>query len=124
MLDANEIDTMSAFWREGSSRRPANGGLGSFVCIRSGSKLGLVTGGEPTFTLESRQCAGGQTYQTRSLKVRVVPGAAVARTEQTAPLGVEPMINLLLLSGPIETLKTWEITQLKNPHRSKQSVKC
>jgi len=24
-------------------------------------------------TLEGRQCAGGQTYQTRSLKVRVVP---------------------------------------------------
>ncbi len=47
--------------------------FGSFVCIRSGSKLGLVTGGEPTFTLEGRQCAGGQTYQTRSLKVRVVP---------------------------------------------------
>jgi hypothetical protein len=43
------------------------------VCIRSGSKLGLVTGGEPTFTLEGRQCAGGQTYQTRSLKVAFVP---------------------------------------------------
>jgi hypothetical protein len=60
--------------RAETANRP-NDRPGSFVCIRSGSKLGLVTGGEPTFTLEGRQCAGGQTYQTRSLKVRVVPAS-------------------------------------------------
>ena len=27
VLNAKEIDTMSAFWREGSFQRPANGGL-------------------------------------------------------------------------------------------------
>jgi hypothetical protein len=43
------------------------------VCIRAGSDAGLVTGGELTFTLEGRQWAGGQTYQTRSLKVAFVP---------------------------------------------------
>ncbi len=37
--------------------------IGSFVCIRSGSKLGLVTGGKPTFTLAGRQCASEQTFR-------------------------------------------------------------
>ncbi len=64
--------------RVAGSQKNAKDGSGSFVCIRSGSKLGLVTGGEPTFTLEGRQCAGGQTYQTHSLKVRVVPNGDVA----------------------------------------------
>ncbi len=76
--------------------------LGSFVCIRSGSKLGLVTGGEPTFTLEGRQCAGGQTYQTRSLKVRVVPTPDV----QVSPSpGEELVTDQFPLSGSIETFK-------------------
>ncbi len=37
----------------------------------------------PTFMPERRQCAGGQTYRTRSLKVRVVPIGDIAnrRTE-------------------------------------------
>jgi len=37
--------------------------------------------------------------------VSVVPGAAVARIEQTPLMGVEPMIDLLPLSGSIEALK-------------------
>ncbi len=35
-------------------------GIGSFVCIRAGSDLGLITGGELTFTPERRQCGGGR----------------------------------------------------------------
>ncbi len=65
--------------------RDRNDGIGSFVCIRTGSKLGRFSGGEPTFTLECRQCAGGQTYETRSLKVRVVPAADIHSTAFNLP---------------------------------------
>ncbi len=34
---------------------------GSFVCIRAGSKLGRVSGGEPIFSSQGRQCGAGQT---------------------------------------------------------------
>jgi hypothetical protein len=50
-----------------------NGNFGSNYDLRRMPAERLECSDEPTFTLEGRQCAGGQTYQTRSLKVRFVP---------------------------------------------------
>ncbi len=35
--------------------------VGSFVCIRVGSKLGRFSGGDPTFDPQGRQSGGEQT---------------------------------------------------------------
>ena len=49
--------------------------FGSFVCIRSGSKLGLVTGDEPTFGSGGRQWDGERTLRRGEAKDGFVPRA-------------------------------------------------
>ena len=70
---------MSAFWREGSSRRPANGGLGSNYDLRHPLELGLEFSGEPTFGTELRQYGGFRPFKLSGLNTRFVPETDVAR---------------------------------------------
>jgi len=56
----NETDTMSVFWCEGPSRRPANGGFGSCADLRHPFALCLEAGDQPTFRPEVRPSGGGR----------------------------------------------------------------